>query len=832
MISRSLITSGGAGAVMDDTLLDLVLKRLSMVPLAPTAEHLLLAACDSDTALAAELSGKGGTASEHAAGEVVAEPAGAYLRSITVSGFRGIGAAATLELEPGPGLTLVVGRNGSGKSSFAEALEVLLTGGLRRWQEAAAVAWRAGWRNLHAPGEVRLSADLLLEDAGRATVQRVWDTGAGLADSRSDVQVTGEKRAGLSRLGWDEPLITYRPFLSHSELETFLRGPSQLYDLLSSVLGLEDLDVAEKRLAAARKEREDLIKAVNADLPKLLDRLGSAGDERARSCRDALSGKQRDIARAVSIATGSAAAQPDGEIGRLRLLTQLSIPAKEEVGAAAAALRKAAEALARAAGSEAGQALELAKLLSSAVGHYEAHGAGPCPVCGRAGALDDEWRQQTEQHITRLKTQASNAQLAHAEAAEARANARDLFASPPSSLTGSPVGAADPDLARRVWQAWHKHPDADGADGLRQLADHLGRAWPGLSQAVTALAKSAQDELQAREDLWAPLAQDVAAWCTRAQDAETEAAAVPALKAAITWLKDATDDIRNDRLAPLGEQARTIWSMLRQESNVDLGVIRLSGSGNRRQVDLKVTVDGSGGSALGVMSQGEVNALALSIFLPRATMSASPFRFLVIDDPVQAMDPAKVEGLARVLEDVARSRQVLVFTHDDRLPEAVRRLGIAGRILEVSRRPESFVEVRPALTPVERLLKDAQDMCADDAVPAKVAARVIPGLCRMALEAAFTDATRRKELSAGKRHADVEAQIEAADKLSKRAALAMFGDPAKGGDVLPRLDSWRHSAADTYKALNKGAHDAHSGSLRTLISDARALIELIQEKLA
>ncbi len=143
------------------------------------------------------------------------------MRSITVSGFRGIGAAATLELEPGPRLTLVVGRNGSGKSSFAEGLEVLLTGGLRRWQEAAAVAWRAGWRNLHAAGEVRLSADLLLEDAGQATVQRVWDTGTGLADSRADLQVIGEKRAGLSRLGWDDPLITYRPFLSHSELRRF-----------------------------------------------------------------------------------------------------------------------------------------------------------------------------------------------------------------------------------------------------------------------------------------------------------------------------------------------------------------------------------------------------------------------------------------------------------------------------------------------------------------------------------------------------------------------------------------------------------------------------------
>jgi hypothetical protein len=59
------------------------------------------------------------------------------------------------------------------------------------------------------------------------------------------------------------------------------------------------------------------------------------------------------------------------------------------------------------------------------------------------------------------------------------------------------------------------------------------------------------------------------------------------------------------------------------------------------------------------MSQGEVNALALSVFLPRARLPASPFRFLVIDDPVQAMDPAKVDGLARVLEKAAADRQVI-----------------------------------------------------------------------------------------------------------------------------------------------------------------------------
>ena len=40
------------------------------------------------------------------------EAASVYLQDITVSGFRGIGPEVKLEIPPGPGLTVVAGRNG------------------------------------------------------------------------------------------------------------------------------------------------------------------------------------------------------------------------------------------------------------------------------------------------------------------------------------------------------------------------------------------------------------------------------------------------------------------------------------------------------------------------------------------------------------------------------------------------------------------------------------------------------------------------------------------------------------------------------------------------
>jgi hypothetical protein len=169
-----------------------------------------------------------------------------------------------------------------------------------------------------------------------------------------------------------------------------------------------------------------------------------------------------------------------------------------------------------------------------------------------------------------------------------------------------------------------------------------------------------------------------------------------------------------------------------------------------------------------------------------------------------------------------------VFTHDNRLAQAVRHLRLAATVLEVTRRAGSVVEVRECLDPVHQALRDAGALAADRSVPPRVAERVVPGLCRTAVEAALTEAVWRRQLRDGRGHADVEALLEEAGvRLTPLAALALTGDSGRGGDVLPRLNSWGRSFGDTYKALNPGAHGAHTGDLHLLIHDTRALVDKI-----
>ena len=819
---------------MDDVLLEIVLGRLEKYPLAGKAADLLLAAFESEESLSAQLSGEAsGRSSADPARVAPTQPAGAYLRSLTVGGFRGIGQPATLQLQPGPGLTVVVGRNGSGKSSFAEALEVLLTGQLRRWDMLSAV-FRQGWRSMHHP-HAEITAEFLVQGAGPAVVQRSWPNGADFAASSAYVQFRGEKRAGLDQLVWSAALADYRPFLAHAELEAFFGKPSDLYKLLASVLGLGDLNAAADRLRQARLTRETAFKEVNKSLLDLRVRLEDAADERAGVCLAALSGKTWDLAAAQRAATGVQAVNDGGELGRLRRLAQLTAPAEGDVREAATALRQAAAELEGVAGSSAGRARALAALLTAALEIHAAHGGDDCPVCGRAGALTPEWRRTTEQEVARLGEEARAADVAHQTADDAGKQALALVQAPPSVLCEETPWGVDPKPASAAWAKWAAVPDPGAAlteAGLRALAGHLEQTRPPLAEELRSLVADANAKHAEREDAWAPVGAAVTSWCASAETARDGMALVASIKAAEGWLKAATDEIRNERLAPLANQAKIIWAMLRQESNVDLGAIRLSGSSTKQHVDLDVKVDGAPGSALGVMSQGEVNALALAVFLPRASLPASPFRFLVIDDPVQAMDPAKVDGLARVLEKAASDRQVIVFTHDNRLAHAVRHLRLAATVLEVTRRPGSVVEVRECLDPVHQALRDAGALVIDPSVPSAVAERVVPGLCRTAVEASFTEAVWRRQLRDGRGHIEVEALLEEAGvRLTLLAALALTGNSDRGNEVLPRLNSWGHSFASTYRALNRGAHLAHPGDLDLLIHDTRAFVDKIDASL-
>ena len=380
---------------------------------------------------------------------------------------------------------------------------------------------------------------------------------------------------------------------------------------------------------------------------------------------------------------------------------------------------------------------------------------------------------------------------------------------------------------RAAWDGWLAVPGDGGGDAL---ASHVESALPTLRQAAGDVREQAGAELARREDLWRPIAQRLHEWLPTARTAQVGAARAGELKVAEDWLQAATDYIRAERFAPIADRSAGIWARLRQGSSVDITRFGLTGSGNRRRLAVDVTVDGVEGAALGVMSQGELHSLALSLFLPRATLPASPFRFVVIDDPVQAMDPSKVDGLARVLHDIAEERQVIVFTHDDRLPEAVNRLGIPARQLQVARRGQSVVEVRPISDPVKRYFDDARALVHTPDLSQDVAGRVVPVFCRSAIEAACLEVVRRRRIGSGTPHVEVERSLEQALSLKAKASLALFDESGRGGETSSKINErfGRH-ARDAFNECNRGSHEGLPiPALQRLIDGSERLVRGIR----
>jgi recombinational DNA repair ATPase RecF len=746
---------------------------------------LVLGALGGREVLEAQLAG-GATSPQPLAAHASPTPPGVFLHSVTVEGFRGVGRAQTLELTPGPGLTLVVGRNGSGKSSFAEALEVLLTGDSLRWKERAAV-WRDGWRNLHHP-PASIRANFLVEGAPRpCVVSRRWEDEAAFEGAEVVVELPEKPEANLDSLGWTHALRTHRPFLSYNELGSLLdEGPSKLYDALSAILGLEDLVLAQGALQEARRSREKALKDATEARGRLLERLRTIDDERARRVAAAIEGKEWDLGtvEAVLAAAGAPGTGPaDAEV--LRAIASLEPPDAARVAEAASEMRAAARALSTALGTAAARSRDAANILELALAFHAAHGDGACPVCGRERTLDKAWAKRQRTEIARLREGAREAEAAHARAEAARKRWEDLALLKAEALQRA--GEVGLDL-RELVDALGVWVRAGSITDLEELARHVESASGPLREAVLRLRQTARTELERREDAWRPVTAEVGSWLASARETMSRSADTERLKAAESWLKKAAAGIRDDRFGPIAEKAGGIWERLRQQSHVELGRIQLTGDGTRRRVVLDVTVDGVAGAALGVMSQGELHSLALSLFVPRATLAESPFRFIIIDDPVQSMDPARVDGLARVLESASADRQVVVFTHDDRLPEAVRRLDIAVDIVEVTRREGSVVELRRSLDPVGRYLEDAIAVAGTAGLPSSAAAHVVPGLCRLALEAVCTDVVRRRRLLRGEAHADVERVLSEAGRLLPLAGLALFDDVERAPQVLERLE--------------------------------------------
>ncbi|MCX5334555.1 ATP-binding protein [Streptomyces sp. NBC_00140] len=753
-----------------------------------------------------------------------------YMRSITAAGWRGIGPAATVQLNPGPGLTLVEGRNGTGKSSFAEAAEMAMTGDNFRWQGRTQV-WKKGWRNLHEHSSPEVAVEFCFDaDSDGAkepvTVRRVWH-GEGVEESRTVVERAGKPTGeDLHDVVDAEQLSLYRPFLPYAQLGAVINGPlTALHDEISRILGLEllsDTDAAARARAKALTETENAAKGLTATV---IQELSEVDDPRAAEAVTALSARSPDLDAVRALLKGHGIAD-EVHLSRLRRLAALENPALATVTKAVARLRSAAAVAEDARHGSAEDARQLIKLLDAALEHRRRHpDISDCPVCGSTDLLDRAWVERTRAQVERLQAEAADAEAAHRELADAVREMHDLVQPPPAWLQ-----ADEPSLAG----LWRDLTACRAAGEPRELADRAERAAAALDDACLQVRDDAVRRITAQDGRWQPVAARLSGWLGQAEAAQAAKPAAKQVKAVRAWLRTLTDELRDARFKPFADQSGEIWRLLCERSSVSLGAIGLTGVGPQRQVSLPVSVDDADAPAFGVMSQGELHSLALSLFIPRATHQDSPFGFVIIDDPVQSMDPEKVDGLARVLDLYAQHRQVVVFTHDTRLKEAISRLGLRATVMAVSRQPDSVVEVVPVSDPVSQALDEARAVALDRHLPPEVADRVLPSMCRLAVEAAYQATARRTLRAAGLEQSEIQRKVTQPGPLTGLAAIAMGMEGAGPADVLDAIArDLGTPARDLIRLLNQASHQAPTtpvGDHRDLVRRTERLTKAVQAR--
>lgn len=791
-----------------------LVERLDGAGLDPDVEVLVLAAALGDAELDDAIGGDAPDRPDPAP-EADEEPERIYLDGITVEGFRGVGEKRTLGLIPGPGLTLVVGRNGSGKSSFAEAAEAALTGSTQRWAEKATTAWRDGWRNLHHHGPRSIQLRLRVDgQADATTIATTWPEGVSELDGgTTTVRIGNEPATTRDSLHLDDAIATWRPFLSYDDIGSLLTArPSDLHDRLSLLLGLEDWTEVETRLKERKKRLDTAAKQAKDEAKAIRALLGDSEDDRAATALAALGAQVRtwklDDLEALVVDGPTV----DSDLERLASLASLQGPDADRAEAIAAELHDAASTYEALRGTDADRADSLAKLLDQALAHQDAHGDDDCPVCGTPGSVGSDWAERARSEADAHRQQAERLRAAKAEIERLVGDARGLITPLPPLVASAPAGIDTTDLAA-AWTRWANLPDqadatttADLVSVAGAVADHLGSAR-AVADALPAVREAATAEHRRRQGDWQPIATRLAAWLPGARVAIGSSELTKQLDEAARWVRAASDEVRAERFAPIAEQVKSVWEQLRHDSNVSVDDLSLDGSSTRRRLQLAVTVDDTEAPGMAVLSQGELHALSLALFLPRATQDRSPFRFVMIDDPVQAMDAARVDGLTRVLDAIARDRQVVVFTHDERLPDACRRLGVDARVIEVSRQDRSTLHLRRIESPSRRLLADARAVVASPDYPIEARRRVVPGLCRQALEAVAVDLGRQRLLRAGVPFPDVEDRIRSITRTVPRLALGLFGDENRDNDVYGKLNRTAGpDAVDVVKSLNRAAH--------------------------
>ena len=706
------------------------------------------------------------------------------LEYVKIAGYRGVGGQPLeFSVSPLPGITVLHGLNGAGKSSISSGLDAGLcgaAGGL-----GAADGSGLLWEPVHHERDADSShVEVVLAHADER-LRLTWTKRRDdpLAQHTMTWRRGDEQRQVVPGPQWRAALAAHQPVFAYADCERRVQSGRDLREYLENLLALGGcfamLKEAVEHRGARFADAAERCRRAWQDAAAELARIDAEHRRDESSDLPPVAAPRFDedvdlwLKREGLTDPGDALPHvAAGQLGQVRAVA-------ERVLAATSAL---AHAHAHATKGSVHQRLAapLVALLTSAAALDEP--TDVCPVCDSAGV---DWRSVLDTN-TRFDTSLRGQQNRVVSVlADLRDTARQL-----NNLTEVLSATTDercPDAAARCDGLLARFESAVRACGLDvhpavvqaavDLADWLTGEQAGTAHEIAV-------EHSGRERRWRAARGGAVAGFVGVWREHGDAARLAGpWKDVSDRVADLRDRLRRPRQSVLGEKvSRRVQELL---NDVGLRVEELDVG--KRSATVRVFDAAGRHVELGMLSAGQRNALLLAPLL--ATADTGPFGFLVLDDPVHAFDGVRVDRLAWLINNLAADRRIVVLTHDRRLVEHLLAFGGASaEAFTVARDPRSAqVTVTSTDATWLCLIKDARAVVEGSVViPGSTTlptTDLVRGLCRQALDHAVSVFVIR---NAGRAGRDVAADVSALDaqqRTRQRLDLAkrLYPRPGPGG---------------------------------------------------
>jgi len=587
------------------------------------------------------------------------------IKDIQLSWFRG--AAEPVSLEPDSKSMVVYGANGSGKSSFVDAVEYVLNDGRIRHlaHEYSGKRQEKAVPNTHRPQGAK--TELRFTFMNEAVLKN---------EIKKDGSAAGSGAEAIAMSTWDYR----RTVLRQDEVSAFIHDTKgEKYSALLPLLGLDQMEVAAENLRqltkaieqqAKVKEAQGFLRGIEIRRKATFGEIGGdqilqrIADLHARYCPDNAATKDapaRCTELAAALETRIARFSAD-QRRHLALQTVADLGLKHQVGAVRASN-------AQLAGTFEPLIMERLEVLQSTTTFADKlgdQGAVDCPACGRSITVDGFKAHVVAEH-ERLQDIIDTFNTRKA----AIGALCDAVKSVRTSMSKIDAKTWRDQVAKTSLAHSLTYLDALDVEALRtscgekDLESIEAKVLPLINAASVASKDAPPDVQELSSDR-----QKVEVG-TAVIDAKEQPSAVLRAQTLIAFIKSLEEGIREEiRLRgqtvidDISTDLKTMWAILHPDEAIEDVRFYLPKDVDKA-IDISLKFYGvAQESPRLTLSEGYRNSLGLCIFLAMAKRDASKDRPLFLDDVVVSLDRDHRGLIVELIEKEFSERQVIILTHD------------------------------------------------------------------------------------------------------------------------------------------------------------------------